>query len=161
VAKKNDSEDRSVAGTRIPPPLTLTAVILAGFALEHFYPLHLPIRSSASAIAGTLLLGAGLVLGALAVRALIRGGSHPYPHRPAGAIVTSGIYAKTRNPIYFSMAVLLLGVGMLARNGWHLIGFAVFVVLIDRTQIPREEQYLEECFGAEYQAYKRRVRRWV
>jgi protein-S-isoprenylcysteine O-methyltransferase Ste14 len=59
------------------------------------------------------------------------------------------------------MAVLILGFGVLARNGWHLVGLALFLVVIDRTQVPREERYLEGRFGEEFRDYKRRVRRWV
>ena len=150
-----------VAGTRFPPPLAVMAVILAGFGLERFVPLSLGIPRAVARVAGGGLLVAGLAAGILAARALFRAGSNPNPHRPSRHLVTSGIYARTRNPIYVSMAVLVLGFGILARNGWHLIGLVIFLVVVDRTQIPREERYLEGRFGEDFRAYRRRVRRWL
>ena len=137
------------------------AVILGGLALERVVPLRLPLPRAFAIAAGSILLAAGGAAGAFAARSLFAGGSHPSPRRPTGRLVTSGIYARTRNPIYVSMAALILGSGILARNGWHLAGLALFLVVIDRAQIPREERYLADRFGEEFRDYTRRVRRWI
>lgn len=161
MTNASEFENRETAGTGFPPPLTMMAVILAGFALERFVPFRLPLPKAVATTAGAILLAVGLAVGVFAARALFRGGSHPNPHRPSQGLVTSGIYARTRNPIYISMALLILGFGILARNGWHLIGLALFLLIVDRTQIPREEKYLDARFGEAFRDYKRRVRRWV
>jgi len=148
-------------GAPIPPPALLFAAVLAGFALRHFAALEIPISSAAAMAAGAVLLAAGVALGVAATRTLVRGGTTPVPHRPTSVLVSSGIFRITRNPIYLSMAVLILGIAVLARSGWHLVMLALFVLVIDRTQIRREERYLAGRFGDAYREYARRVRRWV
>lgn len=154
--------DRDVsAGAPIPPPVVFFAAILAGFGIRHFVPFELPIPEIASRVTGALLVVAGVGLGLAGTRNLVRGGTTPFPHRPSSALVESGAYGFSRNPIYLSMAVLLAGVAILFRSGWHLAMTALLVAVLDRTQIPREERYLEALFGDAYRAYARRVRRWL
>lgn len=72
-------------------------------------------------------------------------------------LVTHGLYAKIRNPIYFF--ALIAFVGVLIAGGWY-IGLAVFLVLYYLMQAPRmrkEAQVLEAAFGDQYRAYKART----
>ena len=85
------------------------------------------------------------------------------PLRPARAsgLVTSGPNAVTRNPMYVGMAGALVAHG-LVRGGWRTaLPVAAFVGIIDQVQIRPEEAALRELFGEEYDAYCRRVRRWL
>ncbi|HWC64894.1 MAG TPA: isoprenylcysteine carboxylmethyltransferase family protein [Thermoanaerobaculia bacterium] len=152
--------DRAV-GAPVPPPAVLAVAILLGFLLNGWIPFALPIPVAAARIAGGVLLLGGFALGLVALRALVSGGSNPLPHRPSGALVAHGVYRFTRNPIYLSMAILIAGVAVLARSGWHVVMLVVFVVVLDATQIRREEKYLEKRFGDEFRAYRSRVRRWI
>jgi protein-S-isoprenylcysteine O-methyltransferase Ste14 len=159
----NASEDsgRNSVGAPVPPPAVFAAAILAGFALNLAKPLPLPIPVAAARIAGGILILGGFALGLAALRSLAAGGSSPIPHRPSKALVVGGIYRWTRNPIYLSMAVLVAGVAVLARSGWHLAMVALLVVVLDLTQIRREERYLEGNFGDAFRDYCRRTRRWI
>ncbi len=148
-------------GAPVPPPAVLAAAILLGFLLNGWKPLALPIPVAIARGAGGLLLLGGFALGLAALRSLAAGGSSPIPHRPTKALVVGGIYRFTRNPIYLSMAFMVAGVALLARSGWHLVMLALLVVVLDFTQIRREERYLEEKFGAEFREYRRRVGRWL
>jgi protein-S-isoprenylcysteine O-methyltransferase Ste14 len=154
-------ESASAAGAPVPPPVTLFAFVLAGFGLRHFVPLFLPIDRAWAIASGAAVLALAVALGLASVRSLVRGGSHPHPRRPSDAIVESGVYRVTRNPIYLSMTVTLVGIALLARSGWHLIIAPLFMLAIHFTQIRLEERYLETRFGETYRAYRRRVRRWL
>jgi protein-S-isoprenylcysteine O-methyltransferase Ste14 len=157
----NAHSEKDAVGAPVPPPAVLAVAILLGFLVNVWKPFALPIPIVAARVAGGILLLGGFALGLAAVRALARGGSSPLPHRPSGALVAEGLYRWTRNPIYLSMAVLIAGVAVLARSGWHLVMLVIFVVVVDRTQIRREERYLEGKFGVEFREYERRVRRWI
>ena len=85
------------------------------------------------------------------------------PLRPARAsgLVTSGPNRVTRNPMYVGMAGALVAHALI-RGGWAtVLPVAAFVAVIDRVQIRPEEAALRELFGEEYDAYCRRVRRWL
>jgi protein-S-isoprenylcysteine O-methyltransferase Ste14 len=149
------------AGAPIPPPVLVVAAILGGFALRRFVPFPIPIPALAARIAGALLIAAGTALALAGMVALVRGGTTPFPHHRSTALIERGVYRISRNPIYLAMAVLLAGVAFEARSGWHLVMLVLLVAVFDRTQIPREERYLEALFGDSYRRYARRVRRWL
>ena len=157
----NDGDAAPAAGAPIPPPVLFFAAILAGFGIRHFVPFEISIPILPARISGALLIAAGAGLGLAGTGNLVRGGTTPFPHRPSSALVESGAYRFTRNPIYLSMAVVLAGVALFLRSGWHLAMTVLLVAVLDRTQIPREERYLEALFGDAYRAYARRVRRWL
>ena len=75
--------------------------------------------------------------------------------------MTSGPNGVTRNPMYVGMAGALVAHALI-RGGWGtVLPVAAFVAVIDRVQIQTEEAALRELFGEEYDAYCRRVRRWL
>ena len=79
----------------------------------------------------------------------------------AATLVTSGPNRITRNPMYLGMAGILTSHAIYRRRPAALVPLALFVVAIDRFQIPVEEAKLRERFGDEYEAYARRTRRWL
>ena len=85
------------------------------------------------------------------------------PLRPerASVLVTDGIYRYTRNPMYLSLLLLLLGYAVDLWCWPALLGPAAYVAYITRFQILPEERVLESKFGADYLAYKQKVRRWI
>ena len=83
------------------------------------------------------------------------------PWSPTSALVTEGPYHFSRNPIYLSFALMYLGFGLVLDSAYILVMLVVVVTLFDRLQIPREEVYLRGLFGAEFDAYAAKVRRWI
>ncbi|GAA3965377.1 hypothetical protein GCM10022278_23990 [Allohahella marinimesophila] len=77
------------------------------------------------------------------------------------SLVTSGIYAKTRNPMYVGFTLFLIAWAMYLTSLWSLIIVVAFVVFLNRFQIKPEEEALEVIFGQEFAAYRYRVRRWI
>ena len=83
------------------------------------------------------------------------------PWEPSVELVQDGPYRFSRNPIYLSFAMMYLGASFIFNSVILLVVLALVLVLFDRTQIPREERYLQEKFGEEYSRYRAKVRRWV
>ena len=106
------------------------------------------------------LAGAGLLV-ASAFRLFQRAKTPVPTYRMPTALVTSGVYRFTRNPIYLSMVLLMIGLAVTLDNIWLLALTAVFQQNIRWGVIAREEPYLEAKFGEEYRAFKQRTRRWI
>jgi protein-S-isoprenylcysteine O-methyltransferase Ste14 len=83
------------------------------------------------------------------------------PWKPSTALVGGGPYGFTRNPIYVGFALVYVGVAVLSRSWTMLALLAPCLILTDRGVIAREERYLSAKFGADYDAYRARVRRWL
>lgn len=143
------------------PPILYGAVILAAWALERFVPLQLIGESLLLRWCGGLIF----LLGAwLAIAALFRFHEIGTPFDPTGqatALATEGVYAYTRNPMYVGALVCFLGLGLALRSSWLLILVPLLAVGLLKLAIEREEAYLKRRFGAAYDAYAARVRRWL
>ena len=85
------------------------------------------------------------------------------PHRPGetSALVTSGVYAWTRNPMYLGLTIVLIGWATRLGTLTPFVGPVMFVPLIERVQILPEEHALRARFGKEYEDYCTRVNRWL
>lgn len=147
---------------RIPPPLVFLATAGAmAWAATELPPSGLggPV---AWALGAALLLLAALS-GPPAVRGFLRAGTtiDPVAIQRAAVLVTGGVYRWTRNPMYLAMAALLGAIAAFLAQPWLLLGPACFMLYITRFQIMPEERVLQARFGADYAAYRARVRRWV
>ena len=142
-------------------PLVWLLVTLAGMLLLHVYlPLARYLHAPWSwAGLGPLCLGVGLA--ATSARSFRKAGTGLIPFDEATALVTSGFFRYTRNPMYLGMVLSLLGTSMLLGSLATLLPVPVFAWVIQRNFILGEERFMAEAFGDEYRAYKRRVRRWV
>ena len=85
------------------------------------------------------------------------------PRQPenSSALLTSGTYRFSRNPLYVANLLVLIGWGLFLSNIYALILIVGFVLYITRFQIEPEEKALQTRFGDQYLAYKARVRRWL
>lgn len=150
------------AGVRFPPPLVYVAGLVAGVLLDRWRAL--PMTQAASPIRVTIAI-AGVVAYAViflgAFTAFRRARTTLIPNKPASALVTSGSYRYTRNPMYVSLVALYIGLAAFANSWWPIVLLPLVVLAIDRGVIAREERYLDAAFPAEYGAYRARVRRWL
>jgi protein-S-isoprenylcysteine O-methyltransferase Ste14 len=92
---------------------------------------------------------------------LRRGGASIPTHTATDRIIERGPFRFSRNPIYLSMIMLLVGIGCWANTIWFLTWAALAAILLTIYVIKREERYLEGKFGDTYLSYKHRVRRWL
>lgn len=79
----------------------------------------------------------------------------------ASALVSTGIYQYTRNPMYLGMALILFGAAIRLGNPIGFFGPLFFVTFITRFQIKAEEAALAKVFGQDFVKYSRKVRRWI
>ena len=111
--------------------------------------------------AGALPAVAGVGLAVWALGLFSRRGTTYEPFEAPTALVESGPYRYTRNPMYVGILLCLAGVALLAGRWTLLLAPVGFFFTIDRGQIRREEAVLEETFGEAYRAYRQRVPRWL
>jgi len=144
----------------IYPPIWLLFGLIAIFASNEFYPgprfTHL-----AGQLFGGLLILIGLWLLVSANGLFTRAGTGVIPFRNVSALVISGIYRYTRNPMYLGMVAVLLGCAITVGASTALIFPPLFAIIIQRRFIQPEEAMLREKFPEEFPAYCERVRRWL
>lgn len=119
-----------------------------------------PAHSVSAVFAGCLVLG-GLALAVAGIRNFSRAGTPVPTNEPTRALVTTGIYAWTRNPIYVGLFAVYVGIALAVRSPWILILAVPLMTAVRYGVVAREEAYLQRRFGDAYLAYKARVRRWL
>jgi protein-S-isoprenylcysteine O-methyltransferase Ste14 len=157
-----DAHEANWLELKIPPPVIAAVAALAMWGLARAFPdLHIPygVRVPAAvllAMAGVALAGSGIVT-------FRRARTTINPHKPgdATALVSSGPYRFTRNPMYAGMLLVLAGWAAYLGSMPALLGPVAFILYINRFQIVPEERALQWLFAGEYLAYKSRVRRWL
>lgn len=147
---------------RIPPPVIdatfalamwATARLLPGLSAD--WPGRIPL-SVALALAGVLVSLAGVL-------AFRRHHTTVNPLKPqaASALVSTGVHAFSRNPMYLGMLIVLVAWGLYLSNLAAALLVPLFVPCLNRLQIVPEERVLRAKFGAAFDAYAARVRRWI
>ena len=151
------------AGVRIFPPAVFIGALLIGYAIQWLWPLPILPTDMAFAIRvlGVLAFIVGVGFIALAMSAFRRAGTSVVPIEPTTALTFEGPYTFTRNPMYLGMALILAGLAFVGNALWPLIVLVPAVFIVHTQVIAKEEAYLERKFGAEYLAFKSRVRRWI
>ena len=145
---------------RIIPPVYGLLSIIAMIGLNKFAPigswLHSPWRYFGIVL---IILGFVFVFGnAMLFR---RMGTNPRPGVKATALVTTGAFRRTRNPMYVGMVVILIGVATLLGSFSPLFLIPMFIWIIQTQFIRREEKWMEDWFGESYLEYKRKTPRWL
>ena len=150
------------AGIIVLPPLTIGPPLVAGLLL-HFLlaPLRFFPEWWIGHPVGWSLIVAGVLLMGWSKRTMTRAGVDPNPYEPTTAIVATGPYALSRNPIYVSAAVVYVGIAFVVNTVWPIVFLPFGIALLYYGVIAREESYMEKVFGDEYLKYKARVRRWI
>jgi protein-S-isoprenylcysteine O-methyltransferase Ste14 len=147
---------------RIIPPVVFA--ICAGLMaiIARVSPVVTLPDSARTALTLALILAGLLIMGS-AVLAFRRRGTtiNPVTIEKASALVTSGVFRLSRNPMYLAMAIFLTAWTVFLAAPVALLGIALFVAYITRFQILPEERALEALFGDDYRDYIKRVRRWV
>ena len=143
------------------PPLIYLAAIAGGLALHWAWPHPMPAGAAVRPLLGGALVVVALLLFGLSVRRFRAAGTPVPAWKPTTAIVRTGAYRFSRNPIYLAFSLLQLGIAIWVGSWWLVATLAIAVALIHYVVVPREERYLEARFGAEYRDYKAAVRRWL
>jgi len=144
----------------IRPPLVYLGAIALGLLLHFAWPVRL-VPPVASVPLGATAVLAAVALFISAVRTFRNAGTPVPGNRPTTAIVRTGPYRYSRNPIYLAFSLLQIGIAFWLNSPWLLVTLVPAVALMSLVIIPREEQYLETRFPSEYLPYKDSVRRWL
>jgi protein-S-isoprenylcysteine O-methyltransferase Ste14 len=145
---------------RLWPPVAIGAPLLVGWLVT------VAGRDPVELGAWRLPLGWALVLSfagwnGWALWSLRRHETGLLPGQPTRALIEEGPFRVSRNPLYVGLLALYLGLALLTPTVWGLLLFPAAVLLILWGAIVPEERYLHDRFGARYDDYTRRVRRWL
>jgi protein-S-isoprenylcysteine O-methyltransferase Ste14 len=147
---------------RIPwPPLLYLGAALAALALGAAWPGPAWLAGPVPAAIGWAVVLAGLALDLAAMLDMRRHGANILPHRAATALVTSGAFAWSRNPIYLGNTLVLLGAALALGNPWFIPAALAAAWAVTPLAIRREEAHLDAMFGAAWQDYRGRTARWI
>ncbi|MFQ5783307.1 MAG: methyltransferase family protein [Alphaproteobacteria bacterium] len=147
-------------GVIAPPPLIYLGFLLAGLGLDRVWPIA-TLDDGLRYPGGVGLIALGLVVAFLGFAEFRKAGTAVNPHRSTTAIITTGPFRFSRNPLYLALALIHAGVAMAAQSFWALVFLAPALVVVRYGVIAREERYLERKFGRTYLDYKTTVRRWL
>jgi protein-S-isoprenylcysteine O-methyltransferase Ste14 len=150
-------------GVRFPPPLVYVLPFFASFLLNERVEFLIVGAGAgvAQLTAGTIMMAAGFVLMGWGLVTFIRLRTAILPFHAARTLVIKPPYTFTRNPMYLGLLIAYLG-GTLATNwAWPLVFLPIVLLVMNGFVIAREERYLRAEFGADYDAYCRRTRRWI
>ena len=151
---------RDNPGVIARPPLIALSFLLAGLALDWLRPApFLPAAVQYAVGAAVIVVSFAFALPALL--SFRRAGTNVPTTRPTTALVTTGPYRFSRNPIYVGMILLLLGIGITIDSPWLIGAIVPFALVLRYGVIAREERYLEAKFGQAYREFRARVRRWI
>jgi protein-S-isoprenylcysteine O-methyltransferase Ste14 len=149
-------------GVNFPPPLMFVIGFGVGVALQQLWPLPIDITSNPwMAPVGGLLVLAGLTLAVVSIVTFRRARVSVLPNRPARSVVTHGVYAYSRNPIYLGFIAIYVGAVLMSGVVWALFMLPGVLGVLMRRVIRKEEAHLRERFPGEYADYCQRVRRWM
>ena len=146
-----------------PPPLLFAVAIVLGLLLDRLLPAYVLatlLTFGERIVVGVVLIGAGASITFPAIRGFRSAGTNVEPWKPSVALVTDGIFAWFRNPMYVGGTVFLVGLAILLASDWMLVMTIVIGVVMHFGVVLREERYLETKFGEAYRAYQARVPRY-
>jgi len=160
MANISDRNSLDHADVRIPPPLIYLVGFVLGLLLERAFPV-LVLPKTPSRVAAVLCVALWAILTVWSIGLFHRRARAFFPSKPTTTLVVYGPYKFTRNPMYFGLVCLYLGLALWLGVFWAVMLLPAVIALIQHYVIAREEQYLERKFGEEYLRYKAGVRRWV
>ncbi|WP_136634933.1 methyltransferase family protein [Pseudooceanicola onchidii] len=143
------------------PPLWLGLALATAWAQARHLDMGLTFGGAWSDFAGGLLVGGGLILIALAAHEMYRQRTTILPNREAGRLVTTGIFSRTRNPIYLGDVMILAGFILNWNAVLSLPLVPIFLWFIERRFIFAEEDGLRRKFRADFARYCQKTRRWI
>ena len=147
-------------GVFVLPPLLYGFALVVVLALRWFWPM--PIFGHAMALwSGLALIVLAIAIAIWGRRTMHAAGTNISPLRPATAIVTTGPFRFSRNPLYLALTLLYFGVTLAFNTWWGIVVLIPLLIVMHCGVVLREERYLEQKFGATYRQYHSTVRRYL
>ncbi len=146
---------------RIWPPVALGIPLLAGVVITTAAGDPVALAAGASRAVGIVLVIAFALWNSWALWLMARHRTALLPGGSTRVILDRGPFRVSRNPLYLGLIALDVGLALLWPSFWALILTPLGVAALWWGAIAPEERYLHEKFGAEYDEYRTRVRRWL
>ncbi len=155
--RKNHDDN---AGIITHPPVFYVAASVIGLGLDYMWPISMGYDS--------LRITGAVIIFCLSL-VFVVGGFNKFRqneedfnvHSSTEKILSSGVFGFSRNPLYLSLLLLIISIGLYFDKVWLLIICVPLILVINKMVIEKEEAYLESKFGDEYHDYKKKVRRWI
>jgi len=147
-------------GVAAPPPLIYLGAFLIVLVCRWFWPI--PIDAGSRGLwPGLLMIALGAGIAIWGRRTMAAAGTNVNPSRPAMAIVSTGPFRFSRNPLYLSLTAIYLGLTLAVNTWWGVVVLIPLLLVMHRGVVLREERYLEQKFDEQYRQYRSRVRRYL
>jgi protein-S-isoprenylcysteine O-methyltransferase Ste14 len=152
----------SALDNRVPPLLVACLIaLLMGLAASGLSRIELAWTARLPFALPVLTLGLGVCIAGVLSFHRARTTVNPLQPQQASALVETGIYRYSRNPMYLGFAIILTAWALVLASPLTLLGVIAFVLYMNRFQIEPEESALEALFGESFGRYRARVRRWL
>ena len=164
-----ENEDFSARPNRVPwPPILLVFCIFDGWITGKLLPVvgdfsmvnHF-FMGEAQVWLGRLIIAVAIGIDLWVLAIFKKHRTNIRPDRPAEALVTSGPFAFSRNPIYVGNVMIILGFGFMKGSMWYLLLVPFLFFALEYLAIKREEAHMAARFGQAWMSYASRVRRWL
>jgi protein-S-isoprenylcysteine O-methyltransferase Ste14 len=153
------TEGRDKPGVIAPPPLIYLGAFLFALALDQLWTL--PMFSASALWPGVAFIALGVGVAVWGARTLHVAGTNVSPYHPSTAVVDSGPFRFSRNPLYVGMTLSYTGLTLAINTWWGIIVLIPALLVMHFGVIRREERYLEGKFGESYRRYRSEVRRYL
>ena len=147
---------------KVPPPAVALVVALAMWWVSRYGLLEgVPLAWRVGAALVVAAVGAAFDVAGILAFGRAKTTVNPMKPEKSAALVNTGVFRITRNPMYVGMVFILLAWAVYLASPWALFGPPLFAAYITRFQIKPEERVLAARFGDEFASYTARVRRWL
>ena len=145
---------------RVLPPVYFLISIVAMALLNFFGPVIEFVRYPWNLL-GLVPLGIGIALNLIADAAFKKEQTTVKPFEISTALITTGVFEISRNPMYLGMVLILIGIAILMGSLSPLIVIVLFAALMELVFVRTEEKMLEQHFGLAWTEYQSKVRKWI
>lgn len=145
---------------RVLPPIYFFVALLVMFGLHYLLPIAL-LRGAVWLYLGVALIGSSVLFIVVSARLFDKLGTTIKPFEESTALVVTGPFKYSRNPMYLGMVGVLIGLAVVLGTATPVVVIPVFVWLITRRFVLVEEAALKARFGDDYTEYRNRVGRWL
>ena len=147
---------------KVPPVAQVIVTAAAMVGISKIAPvLKFSLGGSTALAVGLGVIGLGS--GILGVTQFRKAQTTPNPQalEEVSSLVTSGVYQYSRNPMYVGLVLILFSWALYLSHFLAFVLLPIFILYMTRFQIQPEERMLAQKFGKHYQAYLKKVRRWI
>jgi len=156
-----NQEDVETPGVKIPPPLIVLGILLAGLGVDYVFKAGFSDEAWWLQIAGMVLVILGLALNLWSAVMYRKASTNILPNAADSNLIETGPFVWSRNPIYLGMLIVFVGISFILNAPLALLFAPLAWFVLRFYVIAREEAYLLGRFGGEYTSYQARVRRWI